>query len=104
MWGVENLKGILIERRGLTTSERVNKVISGEEIRSDISSRFLLRLQKTAGFGTAAVVGKTVIRQAFIRQMPVSIRAHLVTQPDSASFESFAVLADRAVASENDVE
>ena len=45
-----------------------------------------------------------MIRQAFIRQMPVSIRAHLVTQPDSASFESFAVLADRAVASENDVE
>ena len=36
--------------------------------------------------------------------MPVSIRAHLATQPDSASFESLAVLADRAVASENDVE
>ena len=100
----ENLKNILIERRGLTTPERVNKVISAEKIRSDIPSRFLRRLQKTAGFGTAAVVGKAVIRQAFIQQMQVSIRAHLATQPDSASLESLAVLADRAVASENDVE
>ena len=45
-----------------------------------------------------------MIRQAFIRQMPVSIIPHLATQPDSASLESLAVLADRAVASENDVE
>ena len=36
--------------------------------------------------------------------MPTSIRAHLATQPDSASLESLAVLAVRAVASENDVE
>ena len=44
----ENLKAILIERRGLTTPERVNKVISGEKLGSDIPSRFLRRLQKTA--------------------------------------------------------
>ena len=100
----ENLKGILVERRGLTTPERVNKVISGKKMGSDIPSRFLTRLQKTAGFGTTAVVGKTVIRQAFIRQMPTSIRAHLATQPDSASLESLAVLADRALTSEMDVE
>ena len=50
--------------------ERVNKVISGEKMGSDIPSRFLRRLQKTAGFDTMAVVGKAVIRQAFIRQMP----------------------------------
>ena len=36
--------------------------------------------------------------------MPTSIRAHLATQPDSASLESLAVLADGALASENDVE
>ena len=55
-----------------------------------------------AGFGTTAVA---VIRQAFFRQMPTSIRARLATQPDSASLESLAVLADCAVASEkNDVE
>ena len=100
----ESLKGILIERRGLTTPERVNKVISGEKIGTDIPSRFLRRLQKTAGFGTKAVVGRAVIRQAFIRQMPTSIRAHLATQPDSASLESLAMLADRALASEKDVE
>ena len=86
----DSLKAILIERRGLTTPERVNKVISGEKIGNDIPS------QKTAGFGTKAVVGKAVIRQAFIRQMPASIRAHLVIQPDSATLESLAVLADRA--------
>ena len=95
----ENLKGILNERRGLTTSERVNKVISGEKMGSDIPSRFLRRLQKMAGFRTMAVVGKAVIRQTFIRHIPVSIRAHLATQP-----ESLAMLADRALASENDVE
>ena len=67
-------------------------------------SRFLRRLQKTARFGTAAVVGKAVLRQAFIRQMPVSIGAHLATQPDSTSLESLAVLADCSVVSENDVE
>ena len=100
----DSLKAILIERRGLTTPARVNKVISGEKIGSDIPSRFLRRLQKTAGFGTKAVVGKAVIRQAFIRQMPASIRAHLATQPDSASLESLAVLADRALAAEQDVE
>ena len=100
----DSLKAILIERRGLTTPERVNKVISGEKIGSDIPSRFLRRLQKTAGFGTKAVVGKAVIRQAFIRQMPASFRAHLATQPDSASLESLAVLADRALAAEQDVE
>ena len=66
----ESLKTILIERRGLTTPERVNKVTSGERMGSDIPSRFLRRLQKTAGFGTKAVVGKAVICQAFIRQMP----------------------------------
>ena len=71
---------------------------------SDIPSRFLRRLQKTAGFGTKAVVGKAVILQAFIRQMPTSIRAHLATQPDSATLESLAMLADRALASETDVE
>ena len=54
----ENLKAFLIERRGLTTPERVNKVISGEKLGSDIPSRFLRRLQKTAVFGTKAVVGK----------------------------------------------
>ena len=100
----EGLKGILIERRGLTTPERVNKIISGEKIGSDIPSRFLRRLQKTAGFGTKAVVGRAVIQQAFIRQMPASIRAHLATQQDSASLESLAMLADRAFASENDVD
>ena len=100
----DSLKAILIERRGLTTPERVNKVISGEKIGNDIPSRFLQRLQKTAGFGTKAVVGKAVIRQTFIRQMPVSIRAHLATQPDSATLESLAVLADRALAAEEDVE
>ena len=97
----KSLKAILIERRGLTTPERVNKVISGERIGNDIPSRFLRRLQKNAGFGTKAVVGKAVIRQAFIRQMPASIRAHLATQPDSATLES---LADRALAAEEDVE
>ena len=100
----ESLKSILIERRGLTTPERVNKVISGERMGSDIPSRFLRRLQKTAGFGTEAVVGKAVIRQSFIRQMPTSIRAHLATQPDSATLENLAMLADRALASETDVE
>ena len=100
----DSLKAILIERRGLTTPDRVNKVISGEKIGSDIPSRFLRRLQKTAGFGTKAVVGKAVIRQAFIRQMPASIRAHLATQPDSASLESLVILADRALAAEQDVE
>ena len=50
------------------------------------------------------MVGKAVIRQAFIRQMPTSIRAHLATQPDSATLESLAMLADRALASETDVE
>ena len=100
----ESLKAILIERRGLTTPGRVNKVISGERMGTDIPSRFLRRLQKTAGFGTKAVVGKAVIRQAFIRQMPASIRAHLATQPDRATLESLAVLADRALASEADVE
>ena len=34
--------------------------------------------------------------------MPTSIRAHLATQPDSASMENLAMLADRAVAAEND--
>ena len=48
----ENLKSILIERRGLSTPERVTKGISGEKMGSDIPSRFLRRLQKTAGFGT----------------------------------------------------
>ena len=65
----ENLKAILIERRGLTTPElRVNKVISGEKPGSDIPSRFLRRLQKTAGFGTKAVVGKAVIRSRMFKQ------------------------------------
>ena len=55
------------------------------------------RLQKATGSGPKAVVGKAIIRQAFIRQMPASIRAHLVIQPDSATLESLAVLADRAL-------
>ena len=97
----ENLKAILIERRGLTTPGKVNKVISGEKLGSDIPSRFLRRLQKTAGFGTKAVVGKAVIRQAF---MPPSVHAHLATQPDSASLENLAMLADHAVAAEKDVD
>ena len=80
-----SLKGVLIERRGLTTPEQVNKVISGEKLGTDIPSRFLRRLQQTAGFGTTAVVGKAAIRQAFIRQMPASILAHLATTPDSTS-------------------
>ena len=100
----ESLKAILIERRGLTTPERVNKVISGERIGNDIPSRFMRRLQKAAGSGPRAVVGKAVIRQAFIRQMPASIRTHLATQPDSATLEILAVLADRALAAEEDVE
>ena len=50
------------------------------------------------------MVGRVVIRRAFIRQMPASIRAHLATQPDSASLESLAMLADRALAPEKDVE
>ena len=97
-----SLKAVLIERRGLTTPERVNKVISGEKLGSDIPSRFLRHLQKTAGFGTSAVVGKAVIRQAFIRRMPASIRSHLASTSDSTSLESLAILADRAFTSEND--
>ena len=34
----KSLKGILIERRGLTSPERVNKVISGEKIGTDVPS------------------------------------------------------------------
>ena len=58
-----DVRGVLLQR--------VNKVISGEKMGSDIPSRFLKQLQKTAGFGTKAVVGKGVLRQAFILQMPV---------------------------------
>ena len=54
----ESLKAILIERRGLTTPERVNKVISGERIGTDIPSRFLRRLQKTAGLAQKPWWGK----------------------------------------------
>ena len=36
--------------------------------------------------------------------MAASIRAHLATQPDSATLESLAVLADRALAAKEDVE
>ena len=79
-------------------------MISGEKLRSVIPSRFLRRLQKTAGFGTKAVVGKAVIRQAFIQQMPPSVRVHLATQPDSASLENLAMLPDRAVIAEKDVD
>ena len=98
----ESLKTILIERRGLTTPKRVNKVISVERMGSDIPSRFLRRLQKTAGFGTKAVVGKAVICQAFIPLQSALIWQH--NQTDSATLESLAMLADRALASEADVE
>ena len=53
----ESLKSTIIERRGLTTPERVNKVISGERMGSDIPSRFLRRLQKTAGFSGSGEKG-----------------------------------------------
>ena len=79
-------------------------MISGEKLGSDIPARFLSLLQKTAGFGTKSVVGKAVIRQAFIRQIPPSVRAHLATQLESALLESLAMLADRAVAAEKDVD
>ena len=113
---------ILLNRRGVVVQPNRNTIqfasdherderyrltcaaLSGEVASDDRRSRFLRRLQKTAGFGTTAVVGKAVIRQAFTRQMLTSIRAYLATQSDSASLESLAVLADRAVASENDVE
>ena len=36
--------------------------------------------------------------------MPPLVRAHLATQPDSASLESLAMLADRAVTAEKDVD
>ena len=36
--------------------------------------------------------------------MPTSIRAHLATQPDSATLESLVMLADRTLASETDVQ
>ena len=97
----ENLKAIPIERRGLATPERVDKVISGKKLGSDIPSRFLRRLQKTAGFETKAVEGKAAICLAFIRQMPPSVRTHLATQP---SLENLAMLADRAAAAEKDVD
>ena len=50
------------------------------------------------------MVGEAVIRQAFIRQMPTSLCAHLATHPDSVSLESLAMSVDRAVAAENDVD
>ena len=78
------------------------KELLREKLGTDIPSHFLWPLQKTAGFGASAVVGKAVIRQAFIRQMLISIRAHSATQPDSTLLESLATLADRALASEND--
>ena len=46
---------------------------------------------------------KLHIRQAFIRQKPAYIRAHLATTPDSTSLESPAILAEKALASETDV-
>ena len=63
----KNLKAILIERRCLTTAERVNKVISGEKLGSDIPSIFLKRLQKTAGFGIKAVEKQSSGRPLFDR-------------------------------------
>ena len=62
------------------------------------------RLDFLGSFRTKAVVGKAVIRQAFIRQMSPSVRAHLATQPDSVSLENLAMLVDRAVAAEKDVD
>ena len=79
-------------------------MISEKKLGSDIPSRFLRQLQKTAGFGTKAVVDKAVIHQAFIQQMSPSVRAHLATQPDSASLENLSMLADHAVAAEKDVD
>ena len=88
------MKAILIERRGLSTPERVNKVISGEKLGSDIPSRFLRRLQSRQG----------CYPPSFHREMPPSVRAYLATQPDSASLENLAMLADRAVAAKKDVD
>ena len=36
--------------------------------------------------------------------MPPSVRVHLATQPDSALLENLAMLADRAVTAEKDVD
>ena len=36
--------------------------------------------------------------------MPLSVRAHLATQPDSVSLQNWAMLADCAVAAEKDVD
>ena len=77
-------------------------MISDEKLGSDIPSQFLRRLQKTAGFGTSACSCRES-RDTPIRQMPVSIRAHSATQPDSVSLEDMAILADHALASENEV-
>ena len=74
-------------------------MISGEKLGSEIPSRFLRGLQKTK-----VVVGKAVIRQAFIRRMPHSVRVHLATQPDSVSLENLAMLAVCAVAAEKDID
>jgi len=98
----ENLKDILVERRGLTTSERVNKVITGEKLGEDTPSKFLRRLRKTAGIGASAVVGKEVLRQTFISQMPAAVRVHLATTPESTTLEDLAKLADCAVAAGSD--
>ena len=46
----ESLKGNLIERRSLTTPERVSKVISGEKIGSDIPSRFRVTITEEGRF------------------------------------------------------
>ena len=80
-----SLVSVCCTLRGLTTPERVNKVISGEKLGTDVPSRFLRRFHKTPD----SVVGKAVIRQAIIRQMPASIWAHLATTPDSTSLESY---------------
>ncbi|XP_048005996.1 uncharacterized protein LOC125241518 [Leguminivora glycinivorella] len=88
----ETLKKELIRRLAVSEQERVDRLVSEEELGDNKPSTFLRRLRSLAG----TTKDETLLRQLWMRRLPTNVQAILAAHTD-LSLEKLAGLADNII-------
>ena len=88
------LKAALVKRTSVSEQQRLNKLLTSEELGDRTPSQLLRKMQQL--LGTATLEG-TILRQLFLQRLPVNVQLILASTSEKLDIDELAALADRIV-------
>jgi len=90
------LKDALLARTAVSSRERLQQLLSGEELGDRRPSAMLRHMQQLLGT-EAPVDGDPIFRQLFLSRLPQNVQAIVACAADTATLEQLAAMADKIV-------